>query len=68
MARKKGKKEEELWRRFELTPEQKAEGRAELERQVEEARRKGVYEKLLAIAGTVDIDVEFYRRLREEDD
>lgn len=67
MARKKGKKEEDFWARFELTPEQKAEAREEMKKAAEEAARNGVYEKLLAMAGKVDIDPEFYRRLREED-
>lgn len=73
MARKKVKVEEPedhwaYYRSIQLTPEQKAEIRDELRRNAEEAARNGVYERLLALRGKVQLDVDFYRRLREEDD
>jgi hypothetical protein len=71
MARKKAKADEDPWayyRSIQLTPKEKAELRVELERRVEEARRNGVYEKLLSFAGKVHLDMDDLRRLREDDD
>ena len=55
MARAKKKKEEavfepsERWKSIQLTPEQKAELRAQLMKDVERARADGVYERLAAL-------------------
>jgi hypothetical protein len=47
---------EELWEEYaamQLTPEQKAAARREVELKVEQAAREGVYERVIEIAGTV---------------
>jgi hypothetical protein len=71
MARKKAKPEEEpldhfaYWRSIQLTPEQKAELRARAEKQVEEARRTGVYERVLSLVGNVHLDMDDIREARK---
>lgn len=56
------------YQRVQLTPEQKAELRAEAWAAGDAARRNGVYERLLEMRGKIPMDVEFYRRLREDED
>lgn len=74
MGRKKANVEEapeDVWahyRSIQLTPEQKAEARARMELEAEEAARNGVYEGLLALAGKVHLDMDDLRSLREDDD
>ena len=63
---------EERWARYErmkLTPEQVAEGRAELQKDIDRARAAGVYEGLLKWEGKVhwDIDIDMLREDREFD-
>jgi hypothetical protein len=58
----------EEYRRIQLTPEQKAAGRAELEKQIEEARRNGVYERVLSLFGKVKWSVSWEELRREDDD
>lgn len=41
------------YQRIQLTPEEKALARAETEKRVEQARRDGVYDQLLALRGTI---------------
>jgi len=71
MARKKTKPEDEpfdhfaYWRSIQLTPEQKAAGREELWKKVEEARRNGVYEKVLSLVGKVHLDMDDIREVRK---
>jgi len=71
MARKKTKPEEEpfdhfaYWQSIQLTPEQKAAAREELSRKVEEARRNGVYEKVLSLVGKVHLDMDDIREVRK---
>ena len=71
MARKKTKPEEEsfdhfaYWQSIQLTPEQKAAAREELWRKVEEARRNGVYEKVLSLVGKVHLDMDDIREVRK---
>lgn len=70
MARKKAKTEaaEDPWayyRSIQLTPEQKAEARAEMEKAAEEAARNGVYEQFLELVGKVKFDVDL-DQLRED--
>lgn len=72
MARAKKKEKEhyepwELYRSVQLTPEQKAEARARLEEQVAEARRNGVYERVLGLIGKVKWSGS-WEELRREDD
>ncbi|HWW59899.1 MAG TPA: hypothetical protein VN181_00900 [Thermoanaerobaculia bacterium] len=67
---KKKSRQEELWehyRAIQLTPEQKAAGRAELRRRAEEAAATGVYEELLALVGKVHLDLDL-DELREDRD
>ncbi|MBV9496427.1 MAG: hypothetical protein JOZ54_19430 [Acidobacteria bacterium] len=55
MARKK-KAEEDPWARYfaiQLTPEQKAAARAEVQKQIDRAKAEGVYEKLLELSGNI---------------
>lgn len=71
MARKKTKREEEpldhfaYWQSIQLTPEQKAAAREELWRKVEEARRNGVYEKVLSLVGKVHLDMVDIKEVRK---
>jgi hypothetical protein len=70
MARKKVKPEEEAdpfasWRAIQLTPEQKAELRARTAAKGEEARRNGVYEKILELRGKVHLDIDDLREARK---
>jgi hypothetical protein len=64
MGRKKPKPEEETfdplhrWRSIQLTPEQKAELRARGEELAAEARRNGVYERILELEGKVHLDMD----------
>ena len=71
MARKKAKTQEDPWayyRSIQLTPEEKAEIREELRKAAEEAARNGVYEKLLALAGTVQLDMDDLIEARKDRD
>jgi hypothetical protein len=61
---------EDPWARYErmkLTPEQVAEGRAELQRRIDKARAAGVYEELMKWKGKVhwDIDIDALREDRD---
>jgi hypothetical protein len=63
---------EERWARYDrmkLTPEQVAEGRARLQKDIDRARAAGVYEGLLKWEGKVhwDIDIDELRKDREFD-
>ncbi len=63
---------EEPWARYErmkLTPEQVAEGRAKLQKEIDRARAAGVYEGLMKWKGKVhwDIDIDALREDREFD-
>jgi hypothetical protein len=65
-------KKEDHWARYfsiQLTPEQVAENRAELQKDIERARAAGVYEGLLKWEGKVhwDIDIDELRKDREFD-
>jgi hypothetical protein len=57
----------EEWKRIQLTPEQKAELRAELQKRVDAAVAAGVYEQLWELRGKVkwDLDLEELRRDRD---
>jgi hypothetical protein len=71
MGRKKTKPEEEpfdhwaYWQSIQLTPEQKAELRARSEKLADEARRNGVYEKVLSLVGKVHLDMDDIREVRK---
>jgi hypothetical protein len=70
MGRKKVKPEEEPdpfaeWRKIQLTPEQKAALRAQSEKLAEEARRNGVYERILSLVGKVHLDMDDLREARK---
>ena len=71
MGRKKVKPEEqpvdpfERWKSIQLTPEQKAAAREEAWKLVEEARRNGVYEKVLSLVGKVHLDMDDIREVRK---
>jgi hypothetical protein len=57
----------EEWKRIQLTPEQKAELRAELQKRIDAAAAAGVYERLMELQGKVqwDLDLEELRRDRD---
>jgi hypothetical protein len=57
----------EYYYSIQLTPEQKAEARARLEAQADEAAAHGVYEKLLALCGKVHLNLDI-DELREDRD
>ena len=71
MGRKKVKPEEpafdtwEYYQSIQLTPEQKAELRARAEERAAEARRNGVYEKILSLVGKVHLDMDDIREVRK---
>ncbi len=71
MGRKKPKPEEEpfdrgaYWQSIQLTPEQKAAARAELQERVDEASRNGVYEKILSLVGKVHLDMDDIAEVRK---
>lgn len=73
MARKKTKAApaEDPWayyRSIQLTPEQKAEARAEMEKATEEAARNGAYERALSLIGNLHLDMEDLKDVREDRD
>lgn len=57
----------EEWKAIQLTPEQKAKARAELQKRVDAAAAAGVYERLMELRGKVkwDLDLEELRRDRD---
>jgi len=57
------------YRSIQLTPEQKAAGRARMQKEIDKARAAGVYEGLLKWQGKVhwDIDIDELRKDREFD-
>ena len=57
----------EEWKAIQLTPEQKAELRAIMQKKIERARAEGVYERLMELRGKVkwDLDLEELRRDRD---
>lgn len=57
----------EEWKAIQLTPEQKAELRAIMQKKIERARADGVYERLMELQGKVqwDLDLEELRRDRD---
>ena len=62
--------ESDIWKRYlalQLTPEEKAQMRQRAETVMEQARKEGVYEKLLALRGKVHLqyDVEELRKDRD---
>jgi hypothetical protein len=57
----------ERYRQMALTPEQVAEGRAELQKDIDRARAEGVYEKLMKWKGRVHWDIDL-DELREDRD
>jgi hypothetical protein len=74
MARKKEKAADppfDPWaeyQRLQLTPEQKAAARKELEEQSDEATRDAIWELFLEIEGKVHLDMDDLRRARGKDD
>lgn len=59
---------DELWDEYQaiqLTPEQKAQLRAETAKLGEEARREGVYQKIIALRGKVHLDMDDIREVRK---
>jgi hypothetical protein len=71
-VKKKEKSQSELrWEQYfamQLTPEQKAEARAELIRTGEEARKNGVYEALLRLRGKVHFTKYDKKKMRRDRD
>lgn len=73
MARRKPKPQAgtydpwEYYQSIQLTPEQKAANRAEVEQKMAEVAKTGVYEKLLALIGKVEIPYD-KEEMREDRD
>ena len=71
MSRTKLKREDEpfdhgaYWQSVQLTPEQKAAAQDDLRKKVEEARRNGVYEKVLSLVGKVHLDMGDLKEVRK---
>jgi len=57
----------EEWKAIQLTPEQKAELRAELQKRVDAAAAAGVYERLWELRGTVNLDLDLEELRRDRD-
>jgi hypothetical protein len=55
------------WSAYELTPEQKAQARAEAEERARKAAESGVYERLMELRGKVKWDLDL-DELREDRD
>jgi len=55
------------WRAIQLTPEQKAEARAELRKLLDEVAATGAYEKLLALRGKVHLDLDLEELRKDRD-
>lgn len=64
MGQKKPKPVEEspdplaYYKSIQVTPEERAKGRAEMLERIEEARRNGVYENIISLRGKVHLDME----------
>lgn len=61
---------DQAWEEYfaiQLTPEQKAAGRAELEKRVEEAAAAWVYDRVMELVGKVHLDLDL-DELREDRD
>jgi hypothetical protein len=70
MARKKKTDVDERWEHYlsiQLTPEQKAAARVEMQKEIDRARAAGVYEKLLGFVGNVEWSVSVAELRGEED-
>ena len=73
MSKVKDKAEEvtwepsEEWKRIQLTPEQKAAARAELQKRIDEAAAAGVYERLWELRGKVNLDLDLEELRRDRD-
>lgn len=74
MVRRKKKVEPEIeweasaeWKAMQLTPEEKAAARAEVQKSIDRARREGVYERLRALVGTLKLE-DWPEELREDRD
>jgi hypothetical protein len=57
----------EEWKAIQLTPEQKAAARAELQKRIDAAAAAGVYERLMELQGKVHWDLDL-DELREDRD
>ncbi len=57
----------ERWKAFQLTPEQKAAARAELQKRIDKAAAEGVYERLLALRGKVHLDLDLEELRKDRD-
>jgi hypothetical protein len=57
----------ELYQSLQLTPEQKAEARAEVEREAEAAQKAGVFKRLVEAMSKVNLDYDI-DELREDRD
>jgi hypothetical protein len=68
MARKK-KAEEDHWARYfaiQLTPEQKAAARAELQERIDQAKADGVYERAAELFGKVKWSISYEEMVDKE--
>lgn len=55
------------WRKIQLTPEQKAQLRAELQKRVDAAAATGVYERLMELRGKVHLDLDLEELRKDRD-
>lgn len=71
MAKRKTKAEpEDHWAEYfaiQLTPEEKAAARAEMQLELDRAARDGVYEKLLALRGKVHLNLDIDELRKDRD-
>jgi len=58
----------EAWLAIQLTPEQKAAARAEMEAQLERARAAGVYERFASLRGKVKFSLTYEEMAGKDDD
>jgi len=69
---KPSKKQEEddpfaEWRAIQLTPEQKAKARADAQKLIDKAAAEGVYEKLVALRGQINLDLDLEELRKDRD-
>lgn len=57
----------ERWKAIQLTPEEKAQARAEAQRELDRARATGVYERIPALRGKVKFSLS-YEEMAGKDD
>lgn len=57
----------EEWKAMQLTPEQSAAARAETQKLIDKAAAEGVYERLLALRGKLNLDLDLEELRKDRD-